>query len=465
MLSAVSNMVPTLTGYGGIPSAINGGLPALGENATTLIAINKLDGSRRTFAAAATAIYEDIGTAWADRSEPGGYDVGTDRWSFAQFGDNTLAASKFAVLQKSKTGSFASIAGAPKAALVAIANGFAMLADTNEDLYGDQPNRWWCSGLHDPTTWIPSAITQSTTGLLVDVPGPIKALVSLGDGFAAYKQGGIFVGTYVGYPSVWQWQLIPGGIGCVTPHGVISTGRTHLFIGLDNIYQFDGVQPMPIGDKIKRWFFSQLNLIYMTKIIGYYDPFTGLAWWHYCDSTVTDGVTNKCLIYNTNNGRFGLCDIVAQAAQMVFVPGITYYGIGGIYNTYNDIPDWLQYNSATLVPNIAVPTYIDTSQILQRNTGAHRNCSLTTGNYGDGTSFVQLRDIRPSFITTPTTSTLLHKYNNDLGVTFSDGDTASLFESKWDVLNSSKWHRFKLSFTGDVEIVDIDMQASKRGAI
>jgi hypothetical protein len=466
VLVAVTNMAPTLVGYSGVASGIDGGLPALTEDATSVVAIAKLDGSHRKFAGTASAIYEDSGATWTDRSAGGGYAVGNSRWSFAQFGDSTIAANKYANLQSSESGAFAYISGGPKASLVAVSGGFAMLADTNEATYGDQPDRWWCSGLFDISDWTPSQITQCTTGRLVDVPGPIAALEALGSGFAAYKHDGIFVGSYSGYPIVWQWAVVPGGIGCITPHGVISTGNMHYFIGLDNIYQFDGVRPVPIGDKVRDWFFAQVDLNYLHRTIGYYDNVNGQCWWHYVSADKGDDVCNKALIYNIKTGQFGVVERVVNAAGMVPLPGVTYLGLGGLYSTYADIPSWVQYNSSILIPSISVPTWVESDKILYRAAGGHMDSSLETGTYGDDVRWTMIRDVRPRFLEEPDNALLDHAYSNEYGTTFVTGDTGKqLYEGKWDLLASSKWHKFGISFTGDVEITDLIVQASQRGSI
>jgi hypothetical protein len=95
---------------------------------------------------------------------------------------------------------------------MATGQGFVMLAD-----YDDGTNTgdgWFCSGIFDYTTWTPSITTQCTKGRLVDTPGRITGLVGYGTTFVAFKQDSMYLANYVGSPSVFQWQLIPGVVGC-----------------------------------------------------------------------------------------------------------------------------------------------------------------------------------------------------------------------------------------------------------
>lgn len=303
--------VPTVRGYAGSPTVINGGYAALSAACNGAALIFKLDGSMRIFAGTQSKLYEGSGGTWTDRSRAGSYTTGDIRWCFAQFGDTTLAINKATVLQSSTSGAFADVANAPKAAVMETVGGFVMLANTDDSglsITGgpnaEQGNRWWCSQLFNATgTWAPSAATQATTGLLVSSPGKIVALKRLGDQVVAYKQRAIHVGQYVGPPDVFDWQLVPGEIGTWSNEAVVSTGTAHLFIGYENVYRFDGSRPVPIGDGIREWFFARLNKSYAYLIAGIHDRNTSTVWWWYPSGSNT--TLDSVLIYNYAADRFG----------------------------------------------------------------------------------------------------------------------------------------------------------------
>ena len=295
VITTLENMIPTTRGYKGIPSAVDSGYGALAAEANSLAVLQGLDGVRRVFAGTISNIYELTAGSWTSRGS--GYSIGANRWQFAQFGSVALAAAKAETLQASTSTTFGGVGGAPKSSLIAVSEGFVMIADTNDGTYGDQSDRWWCSAYLDYTDWTPATSTQCATGRLIDVPGPIYALESFGSGFVAYKERGIFVGQYVGAPLVWQWTGIPGGVGCNMANGVVNLGSAHAFIGPDNIYVFDGSRPIAIGNDIKDWFFDDLSAEYAYRTIGVYNQLSNNVWWFYVSSDTDDDTPNKALVH------------------------------------------------------------------------------------------------------------------------------------------------------------------------
>lgn len=95
--------------------------------------VYKLDDSRRLFAGTGTKLQELVSGTWTDRSRGAGYTVGTDSsWTFAQFGDSTLACSGAETIQRSTTGAFADISGAPSAQVLFTVGSFVMALNTND---------------------------------------------------------------------------------------------------------------------------------------------------------------------------------------------------------------------------------------------------------------------------------------------------------------------------------------------
>ena len=291
-------------GMAGAPSKKSTSYAALASAAHGLAIISKLDGTRRVFSGTSTKMYEANSGSWTDRTRAvgGDYTLGVDqRWSFAQFGDVTLAASKTDTIQYSTTGAFANIAAAPKANYIAVSQGFVMAADTNDGTYGDQSDRFWCCAYMDYTDWTPAVATQCVTGRLVDSPGPIYALKALGPGFVAFKQNSIFVASYVGAPAVWQWQQVPGNVGVTSNNVVVSTGYNLLFMGMDDFYVFDGVRPVSIGTPVREWFFNNVHTSYLYKTQGTYDRVTGNVYWFYVPRSNTSSTDRKSTRLNSSH--------------------------------------------------------------------------------------------------------------------------------------------------------------------
>jgi hypothetical protein len=198
ILTDCNAIIPTTQGLAAANSLVTSGLPALAGTPTAAYVAELLDGTKRTFAATNTAIYEAVGGAWVDRSRGGGY-TGTERQRFCVFGNIVLDANRTqSIGAASPGGAFADIAGAPTAKIICTAAGFVMALNVNGGAFGDQPDGWWCSALRDHTNWTPSIATQCANGRLLDSPGAIRAGVPLGSDIVAYKNTSMYLGRYQG---------------------------------------------------------------------------------------------------------------------------------------------------------------------------------------------------------------------------------------------------------------------------
>ncbi|MDE2102842.1 MAG: hypothetical protein KGL39_36700, partial [Patescibacteria group bacterium] len=156
ILTDCTNFIPYEKGMKGAPSLVTpSSVPALAAACNGSAIVTKLDDSRRVFAGTTTALYELSGGSWtAVTRGTGAYTGGSDtRWSFAQFGDATLAADLTDTIQRSNgSGAFADIATAPKAKIIFSVGAFVMALNTVDGTYGTSPDRWWCCASSDDTS-------------------------------------------------------------------------------------------------------------------------------------------------------------------------------------------------------------------------------------------------------------------------------------------------------------------------
>ena len=447
--------IPTTRGYAGAPSGVTAysALAAASNGAATLY---KLDGGTRVFAGTQAALYEGSGGTWSDVSRGAAYVTGDVKWRFAQFGNTSLAVSKAIQLQYSNSGAFADIANAPKAACMESVGGFIMLAncdDTGTGLatgYGDQPNRWWCSAIFSPTTtWAPSVTTQAASGLLVSAPGAITGLKRLGEQIVAYKARAMHVGTYIGSPEVFRWDLVPGEVGAGSQEAVVSIGSAHIFVGHENFYLFDGSRPIAIGDGIKETFFAELNKSYAYKTEGLHDFNNQSVWFFFCSGSST--TLNAAVVYNYAAKKWGRVTIAAELPVQTVVSGVTYDGFGTLYATYADTPA-IAYDSPFWQSGAPVLSYIDTSHVLKTLTGVSTSSYIKTGYIGDDAIVSTCTRVRPRYRTKPSTATITPQTLMALGDTPTSLAASSINGDRFDVLQSARWHRFRLDFTGAMEI-------------
>lgn len=102
-----------------------------------------------------------------------------------------------------------------------------------------------------------------------DTPGYITGLAKFGSGLLVMKSDEIRLGTETGnnlspfaYPLSYE-------VGCLEGRSFQSlTPLTAIFLGQDNFYIFTGGEPEPVGDRIKRDLFANLNFNRTRQIVS-----------------------------------------------------------------------------------------------------------------------------------------------------------------------------------------------------
>lgn len=464
VITDCANLVPTLTGMAGAPTPVDAGCDALAAACRGAAVLSLLNNSRRVFAGTQTALYELTGTTFTDQSRVGGYTGSTEnRWRFAQFGNVSLACNQTEQIQVSTGTTFADITQAPHARIIETASGFVLAFGLN-DAYagGDRPDAWACSGLYDYATWTPGATTQAQYGYLLDTPGEIRAAKRLGKDCAVYKERSTYLGRYVGPPVVWAFDLVAANAGAICQEAVIDTGTAHLFIGRDDFWLFDGTVPKPIGAPIKQWFFAHSDSTYRQNIRSYFDQYKGIAWWFY-PSNGASGALTDAIVYNTNNGRWGHVALNVQAVLLYQKPDTTYDDWPpGATVTFDAVPD-IPFDSPIFDTSAPVMGIFGTDNKIKTVVGPCASASLTTGEIGDDDQFTTLTRVTPRFTLPPTTASMTHSTRDSSGGALSERSTSTLDGNRFEPLASGRWHRLRMDFTGDFEIVGIAPQLSPDG--
>lgn len=465
-----SQFVPSVKGMKAAPSNVATSFPALSAAAQGAALLVRLDGSVRFFVGTVSQISEGVAGAWSNVSRGLGYSVGGNRWRFAQFGNDSVAANKSCVLQRSTGASFADLV-APKASFCETVAGFVILADCNDagtglaTGFGDQSDRWWCCGINDVTTWTPSLATQCASGRLVDAPGPLRGLRRLGPNVAAYKDKSIFLGTYVGAQSgVWRFDLIPGDIGCASHEAVVNIGTAHLFPGDDDFYSFDGSRPVSIGSPVRQWFFSSLDKSLRYKIAGMYDKANGLVWWFY-PSTASGGALDSAIVYDPRSNRWGTADRDVELPIEIVLDGITYDNLGALFSTYDDLPA-IPYDSPFWIANSPIPAVIGTDHKPYTLAGTPGQWMFKTGLFGDDQAVQLVTRVNPRWVTRPPEARMTSLYTMDEGLMTTTGVPIAMSANsgRFDVLRAARWHAFKFDGSGSAEIVGITITAQDGGS-
>jgi hypothetical protein len=459
-------LIPSRRGMKAAPSAAASEYAALAAACKGAASLRKLDASVRVFAGTGTALFEAASGTYTDRTRVSGgaYTLGSeDRWRFAQFGNVSLAAAKTDTLQSSSSGAFANISGAPKAACIDTASNFVMLGDYNDGT--DTPDGWFCSGIGDETVWTPAIATQCANGRLRQTPGKIRAMRAFGSGMVAYKDRSMFLGVYVGPPEIWSWSRVPGEIGTSSQEAVVNVGTPenprHIFTGPDDFYSFDGARPVPLGESwVKEAVFGTAQRSRMNACITLHESQANLVYFWY--PSVDSFNPDKCVVYNYRTNRWGRADRQIEMAFEYVTPATTYADVGTLFSTYASIGD-IAYGGSFWVSGVPSPGIFDTSHLLKTLDGAPSASTLTTGDIGDDEREILLRQVKPRYLSAPTTATMTNYYRQNIGDGLTADGTVSQMSSRFDVLREARWHRLGFSFSGSVELPGLTLDAVKQG--
>lgn len=480
VMTNCAGIVPSAKGFKGAPTPVSVGLPALSAACYGAAAVRKTDDSTRLFAGTASDLYEAGSSTWTPRSGTISGLGTSNRWRFAQFGDTSLAAAKTEVLQFLTSGSaFANCTStAPKGSIVETVNNFVFLFDVNDqgNIYdnADRPDGWWCApkGSDGTGNWVPSVTTEAATGVLRSTPGKITAARRFGHQIVAYKLRSMYLGTYFGQPTIWDWQLIPGEAGALSQECVVNVGTPedpkHIFMGFDNFYTFSGGRATPIGNVTPQGFmsplkdtvFGELNAQYYYACTAMHDVKNALIYFFYpVNSAITP---DKCVVYNYRTNRWGRDDRTIEQVVEYISSGLTYDALGSSYATYNDLPNQ-PYDIAFVTQGAASPAVFDTTHTLKTLTGTSISSSITTGDYGDPQMFTDISRVIPQFLTAPNSANMVNFYRDILSDSLTTGATTAMASGRFDVLRSARWHRARFDMMGNHEITGFTPQSSQDG--
>lgn len=164
-----------------------------------------------------------------------------------------------------------------KARFIEQYKGFTFIANLEED-NNEYPSRLRWSQLQNPRLWHKNEDKSGMAGYVDvdDVDGEIMAIRKLNDILVVYKEKGIVAVTFTGgEDTVFSKELITAKTGLIASGAIIELPHSHIFVGNDNIYEFNGSSIVPIGDQIKDYFFGTLNPVQRDRIMGYYDEEIG----------------------------------------------------------------------------------------------------------------------------------------------------------------------------------------------
>jgi hypothetical protein len=273
----------------------------------------------------------------------------------------------------------------------------------------------------------------------------------LGPYAVAYKQTSIFLGSYVGSPVVWQWDRIPGDIGCIGPEAVTDIGGAHVFVGDDNIWYFDGTRPIPIATgQVRQWFFDNSSASNRYRTIVKYDRQNNRVWFFY-PSASSSGGCDSALVYHLVTKKWGRADQEIECAVSFITPGLTWDTLSSLGATWDTLPN-VPWDSQSYQAGGRTLAVFNTSHELKALTGTSAGGSITTGDMGDDDGVAMLDQVRLRFLRSPTAASAQGSTKMNEGDSLVVASSVSaLNDGKFDLRQSGRWHRVAFTMTGPWE--------------
>jgi hypothetical protein len=451
VITECANFIPYEAGMEGAPS---GELPTdidpLASTCFGAAVVTNLSGVRRILAGTATKLWDLTGGSWADVAGSAYAATADNRWTFTQFGNAALAANKANTLQRSTSGAFADVAGAPKAEIIFSVGAQVMALNVNDGT--EKQDGWHCSALNDDTDWTPSLTTQAASGRLVSTAGALTAGGKLGEYAVAYKAKSIYLGRYVGTPTVWDWMQAPGGdAGCVGKEAMCDVGGAHFIVGDDNIWLFNGSVPVPIANDIRQWFYEHSSPFYRYRTQCVFDRQKNRVWVFF--PSINSETCDEAIVYHLVTKRWGRATLPIEATMNYIMDGISYDTLDSVALTYDALPN-IPYNSQFWLSGGQALSVVDDSHQFRFLTGEAGESSFMTGDLGDDENVTRLHEIRLRYAQgfVPDTATVQTYYKMNSGDDPTPGTTGDVLDGKFDVLQTARWHRAEFTFTGDVRV-------------
>jgi hypothetical protein len=454
-----SAWIPSAKGMRAAPSAKDTTITALAAECRSAAVLIQLDETVRFLAGTITNVYEEGSGTWTSRytNAAGETLSATDRWNFGIFGNIELAVAPTVGMIGSDSGALTTVSNsgtnAPKAAVLETVGDFVMLFNYTPDGGGLIADGWICSALGDYTDFNTSIATQSTSGRLYSTPGKIIGAKRFGEGVAVYKKTSIYIGVYEGPPVIWRWIEVPGNIGAVSNEVIIDVGTSedpkHIFMGKEDFYVFDGTKPIPLFAPCKEKVFGEINWNKTEQCMSLHDRQNSLIYFYY--PVADQNFPDKCVVYNYRTNMWGVDDRTVQAVVEYIATGVTYTGLGSFYTTYDDLPN-VSYDTAFPSGNQTLPAVFNTLNKVVTLTGEPTSSSFTSNEFGDDTMFSLVSRVKPRYLTAPTSASLANFYKNNIGDSFTTDMTVGETNERFDYHRESRWHQFRLDFTGDVEL-------------
>lgn len=475
-ITEAKNVLPLANTYKSISTTTEYS-SALTARAQGIVSARDNSGNTYVFAGDKTKLYLLSTTTFNDVSKAATtYDTPTDgQWEFAQFEDYIIASNfndDMQVFQMGTSSNFDTLSGSPpKARNIATVNAFVVAGNTFSAADGNTPYRVRWSAITDHTDWTVDVETQAGYNDLVGEGGWVKKIVG-GDIGVIFQERKIYVMSYIGIPSVFQFDEVEKNMGTPASNSVIKVGDQIFFLGIDGFYVFNGRQSVPIGSsKIDKTFYTDLDESYYDRIWAVNDPINNIIFWCYPSKNSAGGLCDKMLAFNYSPSaktRWTLSDVSVEMIGQSLSAGYTLDGLDAVSASLDALP--FSLDSRAWTGNETLLSGFNSSHKLVNFTGDAADATITTQETQiNPNGYAEIGRVRPIIEgDSDTTITLEIGTRNSLTDNVSYGDAISQeTDGSFSTRANARFHRARVNITGGfdyakgIDVLDVTNTANR----
>lgn len=370
--------------------------------------------------------------------------------------NRTVATQSRSALDLTSGTLFADLsANAPAAATCCVANNFVFLGNvgnwsTGPVVTGANNMLVW-SAIGDHTGWVNNpTVTQCSYAVFSDTPGPITAIRPFRDGVVVFKAHAMYHGRYVGTGTnspIWDFVRISDKVGCLGPSSLTNIDTALVFVGIDDVYSYDGTRPVSITHGIRTRIQPNITAAGNHTMRAGHDKPNNSVW-------LSGGGNSNAFVWNYRFNRWGylensnkqvLCETNADDFRKKTLSTVT-AGVQS-YTTTTD-----HYNLYTLTIDQLTPK--------NRNTSYSTTSNFQTGIFGDANALHTLKRVNPLFTSAPTSASVIALTSRLPNGGGSGGAVAmNTTTYRMDMLGqpgmTNNWFSFLMYFGSSCEIIDV----------
>lgn len=378
------------------------------------------------------------------------YDTASeDGWELIRWRDQVLATNYTNDPQEITLGdaNFADLTTALKIKHWAVVRNFVMAGWTNDGVDGEVPWRVrWCA-FNDPSDW---TVSPTTLADYEDLYQKKIQRVFGGEYGIIMQDTAITRATFVGAPTVFQFDEVVNDIGLIAPGAAVQLGDKIFFLSERGFYELvAGSQIRPIGvGKVDKTVLTDLDGNYLHRISAVADPNNNRVVFGYPGQGNVDGTPNKIVIYDPSIDKWSEAEQehellwVAAGAATVLEDFDTLYGDLDTMDVSFDSSRWIGGNEQLAM--------FDTSHQSGFFDGGSRDATITTREYMfDGEQRVRVRGYRPLVRGTGVEVSGRVGYRNDIAddPSYTDTNTPNT-GGRITCRTNARYHRFELTVSG-----------------